>query len=368
MDRVKQAVALVEGKYGHGSGFLVLPDVVVTNSHVVLCDMIEDVTVRFATDGVLDEKRVKVKLLCEDKARDLAILRLEQPQTRPTLPIAKEFKLAGKPEVFVVGSPSQGEPGVALGNVVESARCDEEVVLFDAKPFYRLTYAAGRGDVRIGKGNSGGPAVNGRGEVIGVLTRAAFRRDGRPDGKAYCIPATSVRSAMEAIGDAATWAAKIDAPTAHHARDIAVISVYANASIAYLLIDVRAEVPRAVRAWDGIDLRELHKLNKDLVEVFKSADKRFREMAQPAMKVALAGKELTAEQRNQLTAMNKDLKELREIASKQRFSSYEYRWATACDERCQKAFDKFCKDSGMSDEFVQLMVTGALQEAGIDVK
>jgi S1-C subfamily serine protease len=370
IDRVKKAVVLVQGKYGHGTGFLVESDLIVTNSHVILYDMIENLTVQFTTDGILDDK-LKVKLLYEDKGRDLAILQLEKPQpTRPALPVVKEFNPATMPAVYVVGNPGQVRPGLTLTNTVGLSRCDREIVRIGTEQFYRLDYNANSEDVLIGRGNSGGPAVNAKGEVIGVLTRADFFLDNRPAGTAYCIPAVSVRKALESVGNPAERAAKIDSATARHARDIAFVGMYANASIAYGLIEVRAGVVREV-AESGyqLDWGKFQSLNKDVVAMYKDANKRFEEIAKPARIAAMAGKDKEGEQQRQRIAeLNKKLTELREITAKTRVTNLEYQRAKVCDKWVQEAFEKFRKESGMSNEVIRSMVTFALEEAGIEVK
>ena len=45
--RVKNATAYFDGKHGHGSGFVVLPNVVATNSHVIREEGLEDIVIRF---------------------------------------------------------------------------------------------------------------------------------------------------------------------------------------------------------------------------------------------------------------------------------------------------------------------------------
>jgi S1-C subfamily serine protease len=356
LEEVKGAVALIQGKYGHGSGFLIRPDVVVTNSHVVLCDMMEDVTVHFATDGVPDDRGIKARLLYEDKGRDLALLWLEKPQSRPMLPLAKDFTPAGRPTAFVVGCPGQLDAGRALTHVAEPAQCEPDPERLGGKPFYRLTYSAAAEDVRIGLGNSGGPAVNDRGEVIGVLTRAAFRSDARPSGRAYCIPVGSVRDALDGLGHPSGWARHADQAAGRHARDIAAISVYGNAIIGAAVVEARY-VLRQAGVNDG-----------PVLAAYKQLNKRFAEMARPALAAAHGSSELTREQKQLLSSLQAELNQIRELAL---LPGVPYRNVLVSQDRekqCQKHFEAFCKDSGMTAEFVRLMVTDILREAGVDVK
>lgn len=50
-DLVKQVTAFIDGKHGHGSGFVVLPRALLTNAHVVKQDLIEDLKARFIDDS-----------------------------------------------------------------------------------------------------------------------------------------------------------------------------------------------------------------------------------------------------------------------------------------------------------------------------
>lgn len=358
IDEAKQSVALIQGKFGSGSGFLVLPDVIATNSHVILCEMMENVTVRFSTDGVTDEAGLKVQLLYEDKTRDLAFLKLEKPQNRKCLPLAKAVNLEDRPEAFVIGTPAQ-DAGVALSNIVEPARCEEDVVLIGGKPYYQLSYSVRDSDIRIGRGNSGGPALNERGEVIGVVTRAAFSKKGRTTGTAYCIPVLSVRNALEAVGDSRGWPEKIARCSAHHAYDIATICVYANAIVAYLFVELRA-------GYSGSS-KSLPRLTNYGVKVFHSVDKRFRGMALEANKVAGNSPHLSTDQKYRMGRLGAELDDLRKLVHNPNPTANEYRRASGCEARCQKAWAGFREESGMSDEVLRMMVIELLQEAGLEV-
>jgi S1-C subfamily serine protease len=370
-DRVKPSVALIEGKYGHGSGFLVAPNVIATNSHVVLNDLLDNVTVRFTTNGLPDDKGLKVRLLYEDKGRDLVLLVLEKDPRRPALAVAKAFSTMSRPEVFVVGNPAQALPGMALTNVVAQARCDEEVVLFEKKPYYRLNFPTGPGDILIGPGNSGGPTVNENGEVIGIVTLAEIGRDRRPAGRAYCIPANAIHDALKEVGPAQEWKPRIEKATARHTLDIAAINVYANALLGFALIESRTKLPGGRSGiWFPGDLNRLLENDKELIKIFQAADRRFRDISGPAIKAVNESynKELPSAELWLLRGMREKLDQLRATVRKQQgFSAAEYKRAETAQEQCRKNFDKICKESGMGAEFIQLMLTTVMREAGINV-
>ncbi len=351
LEEAKRAVVLIEGKYGRGSGFLIAPDVVVTNSHVVLCEMMENVTVRFATNGAIEDKGVKAKLLYEDKKRDLVLLQLDQPQTRRPLALAKGFQPDAEPELYVIGSPAQLTGG-ALGNVVEKARCERDVPLIGGKSFYLLNYATRAADIRIGRGNSGGPAINERGEVVGVVTLAEFGRDRRPTGKAYCIPVHSIEAALAELGDRSGWVKHSNMATALHARDIAIIATYVDAKLAHAIVIIRvvaeANGPEATKA-------------------FQPIDKRLNEMADLARKVALAGDGPPGWYKLQIRAMHGNLNTLRALTKQLNLGPMEEKMADKCIEQIDQVYERFLKDCGMNGEVIQMMLIEMFQEAGIKV-
>jgi S1-C subfamily serine protease len=365
-DRVKASVALIEGKYGHGSGFLVRPNVVATNSHVVLSDLIENVKVRFSTDGLPDDKGFKARLLYEDKGRDLVLLVLDEEPGRPALPVASKFETTGRPEVYVVGNPGQSLNGMTLANVVAGARCDEEVVLYERRPYYRITFATGFGDIRIGPGNSGGPAVDRNGEVIGIVTLAEIGPDRRPAGRAYCIPSRAVQDALAAVGPDEEWEPRIKKATARHTLDLAAINLYAHTLIGFAVMTARTKLtPRTLNPLRGLDWLSQ---DKDLIKAFQKADKRFLEIGKAADRAVFASKEITPEQRRQLWSMQSNRNLIRSKVQKKGFLDPEYRQAEKAKDQCRKTFDAICKQSGMSTKFSDLMLETVLREAGINVQ
>ncbi len=107
--KVMAATAFIQGKKGHGSGFVVKPGVFATNAHVVRDEILDDVRARFI-DAEGNEKKFAVKLLAIDKARDLALLwAKELPSDYKPLTISGKVEIANRPSVFVIGNPAQAE-------------------------------------------------------------------------------------------------------------------------------------------------------------------------------------------------------------------------------------------------------------------
>jgi S1-C subfamily serine protease len=208
--RCKPSVALIKNRIASGSGFLVAKDLVVTNSHVVSDDTISGIVVTFPSSNVSTE-RYKVRLAYEDRKRDLAILRL---QTAPALtPIALcSAKLSEGEDVVAIGSP--GIPGIDGGvseNSVDKGTLGKLNFRFQGGDIEYIQHSA-----KINRGNSGGPLLSLRGDVIGVNVAVIVKaRDGFPiDGVKLAIPLTDLRAALEKAN--ARKSAAVDQATARH--------------------------------------------------------------------------------------------------------------------------------------------------------
>src|SRR4030042_4966369 len=156
---------------GGGSGFIVSADgMILTNKHVVL-DTEAEYTV-FTNDG----KKYPAKVLARDPVQDLAIIKIDQEKT-----INNEggFALKSFPTVKLGDSDEIkiGQTVIAIGNALGEFRNTVSVGVVSG--LSRSITASGGGlsetledviqtDPAINKGNSGGPLLNLRGEVLGI--------------------------------------------------------------------------------------------------------------------------------------------------------------------------------------------------------
>ncbi|WP_371421181.1 S1C family serine protease [Tardiphaga sp.] len=165
-ERVGPAVVRVEtgaktsnarGRGGLGSGIVISPDgLVLTNSHVV--GNSRHIRLR-DTEGVVTEARV----LGADPDTDLALLRADGARDLRYAGLGNSKNLRRGQLVVAIGNPLGFESTVtagvvsALGRSIrsESGRSIEDVIQTDAA---------------LNPGNSGGPLVSSRGEVIGINT------------------------------------------------------------------------------------------------------------------------------------------------------------------------------------------------------
>lgn len=168
-----------EAKY-KGTGFLVKPNVVATNKHVV-AGSVGGLNVTFPSAGDRAHETHWATVLYEDPILDLAFLCVGTP-LKP-LPISKNLARRGQ-EVIAIGNPSIGdqtlENAISRGVVSTSIKLDET-----GQDYYQLNIA-------INHGNSGGPVLDAHGEVIGVLTLRATQLE----GTAFCIPNTQLEQSL----------------------------------------------------------------------------------------------------------------------------------------------------------------------------
>ena len=168
---------------GQGSGFFISADgYAVTNNHVV--DGADKVEV--TTD---DGKTYSAKVIGTDARTDLALIKVEGGSNFPFAKLSD-----GKPRigdwVLAVGNPF-GLGGTVTAGIVSASGRDIGNGPYD--DFIQI-------DAPVNKGNSGGPAFNTEGEVMGVNT-AIYSPSGGSVGIAFSIPASTVKTVIAQLKD-----------------------------------------------------------------------------------------------------------------------------------------------------------------------
>ena len=166
---------LIEG-VGGGTGFIVSEDgLILTNKHVVFDDDAEYTV--FTNSG----KKFSAKVLAKDPFQDLAIVKIDQENN-----VNENGELVvNKFPVLTLGDSDNIERGqtvIAIGNALAEFRNTVSSGLISGLG-RRITASGGtyvetlddviQTDTAINKGNSGGPLLNLRGEVIGINTAIA---------------------------------------------------------------------------------------------------------------------------------------------------------------------------------------------------
>lgn len=163
-------------KVGGGSGFIVSEDgIIITNKHVVL-DEDADYTV-FTNEG----EKFNAKVLAKDPVQDIALLKIE---LKKDIDEKGEITETGFPFVKLGDSSflQKGQTVIAIGNALGEFTNTVSVGVISG--LGRTITASGSGfvetiedviqtDAAINKGNSGGPLLNLKGEVIGINTAIA---------------------------------------------------------------------------------------------------------------------------------------------------------------------------------------------------
>ncbi len=160
---------------GEGSGFFISPDgYAVTNNHVV--DHATSVQVTTA-----DGTKYKAKVVGTDPKTDLALIKVDGKNDFPYVQFADHAPQVGD-WVIAVGNP------FGLGGTVTAGIVSAESRNIGSGPYDNYIQI----DAPINKGNSGGPAFNVDGQVIGVNT-AIYSPSGGSVGIGFDIPAATAK-------------------------------------------------------------------------------------------------------------------------------------------------------------------------------
>lgn len=156
-----------------GSGFLISADgYVLTNHHVI--DGADAVKVTLS-----DRREFTAEVIGSDQPSDVAVLKIDA-KALPYLRTGDSRTLKPGQWVVAIGSPFGLEHSVTAGIVSAVGRVNPYSSEQRYVPFIQT-------DVAINRGNSGGPLLNTRGEVVGINSQI-FSNSGGYMGVSFAIP------------------------------------------------------------------------------------------------------------------------------------------------------------------------------------
>lgn len=175
VSQAMEASVTIATDLGHGSGFAVSADgYILTNFHVVA--NAKTITVHNNDGSTLEAEVVR-----KNEFKDLALLKVKKEYPYAfALQAKKNFKVGD--DIYAIGTPNSVELGQSLSRgIISGERSNDE-------DHYIQT------DASINTGNSGGPLVNSRGELLGVVNSKLSGIG--IEGIAFAIPGFEIEAAL----------------------------------------------------------------------------------------------------------------------------------------------------------------------------
>lgn len=232
--RSESSVARIKGRFGHGSGFMVGPGLLATNSHVVSGEIPADLRVYFPSRDDVRKGPYRTTLIYEDRPRDIALLRVDVPF--PPLPLASPYRFRRGEDVTIIGSPAVAGGELTLENAISRGVLSTELDILGRK-FFQL-------GASVNPGNSGGPVIDSKGDVVGVVTLKAGE-----ESIGFCVPVDDLAGAIERAR--AATSDDIHALARRHAASAVFQSLLVRASLCAVVLEAQAK-----RIEDVLERRE----------------------------------------------------------------------------------------------------------------
>jgi S1-C subfamily serine protease len=163
---------------GSGSGVVITTDgYIVTNHHVV--DGADVIMVVFS-----NSESYQARLVGKDSRTDLALLKIDPPHQLTSIPLGDSGKVRVGETVLAIGNPLGFFQQTVTAGIISAL--ERQVDLTDSD--YSHTFI--QTDAGINRGNSGGPLVNLRGEMIGINSAKVSQLG--VEGIGFAIPSNTV--------------------------------------------------------------------------------------------------------------------------------------------------------------------------------
>ena len=167
---------------GQGSGFVLTKDgLILPNTHVIGNAQ--------RVEAMLSNKhKYKARVLATDKNHDLALIKIDAPDLTPVTLSDSRNLMVGQ-RVYAIGNPFglNGTMTRGIISAIRSIRGPQGNPIEDAI----------QTDAAVNPGNSGGPLLNSRGEVIGITTLIASNGADQSSGIGFAIPINTARAILD---------------------------------------------------------------------------------------------------------------------------------------------------------------------------
>ena len=137
-----------------------------------------------------DKHKYKAKVVTVDKGHDLALLKIDAPNLVPATLAETSTDLMVGQRVYAIGNPFglSGTMTRGIISAIRSVRGPENGNLIED---------AIQTDASVNPGNSGGPLLNSRGEVIGITTMIASNGADQSSGIGFAIPINTAKAVLD---------------------------------------------------------------------------------------------------------------------------------------------------------------------------
>jgi S1-C subfamily serine protease len=172
---------------GQGSGFILNKEgLILTNNHVI-----EGSQRGGSVEVTLynDKHKYKAQVVTVDRGHDLALLKINAPDLIPATLAETSTGLTVGQRVYAIGNPFglSGTMTRGIISAIRSVRGPENNPIEDAI----------QTDASVNPGNSGGPLLNSRGEVIGITTMIASNGADQSSGIGFAIPINTAKAVLD---------------------------------------------------------------------------------------------------------------------------------------------------------------------------
>ncbi|MBI4064293.1 MAG: trypsin-like peptidase domain-containing protein [Elusimicrobia bacterium] len=172
---------------GTGSGVIIDPQgYVLTNAHVV--SEAQEIRIRMTVKG--SKKTYPGRVVGKDERLDLALIKIEGRGPFLAAALANSDEIHVGDWAIAIGSPFELEQTFTVG-VISALR---QSLPIDKRVYQNMIQT----DAAINRGNSGGPLLNIKGEVVGINT-AIFSPSGVFAGVGFAIPINAAKEVLPSL-------------------------------------------------------------------------------------------------------------------------------------------------------------------------